>query len=571
MILIRVPYDRKTAYEKARDFADKLRKRRAENGLDEKFAIVLDIGAAESEKKKAQKSDKSLHCLLQEDGGGNKEEEEYHGCFVEKLRTWREDEKLIVEQYSDLLDLPCILILVEKGNIGDTFPASLRYYDLRMRYPEKISNLGSCEQSLGRACSYKKADYDLPSILLSKPAYETLSNEKNFVSLWEDPDTKMKRPRNKTKEAIRHYDAEIKKIRDANAPEYMLSKFYRTWFKPAKEHSDSHESDHHGNWKDNDHRFLLVGRPQIGKTGAFLYTLKTLHDWIVLPQRGPGLAANEEPAETEDSDEEDESEEMGDDIGLVFEPDKDERNNPLFGSLPPVDLLLKTKFDVKAGMGKYGAPNTAKVWDHFVIKRNRGQLAKPQNNPNVHGMTTAEQSSPDSTLQTSAQIVAKRRQLANECTSPYYAFGADRRQIDPDPNLVRQREDLKFELLNTSGGVETCVVSLVDNSLNREMWNFDAKVLCPALQTDSSYAPFPILMPTFGRPQKAKLDLRGMMENSKHVHIVCLKMSQFDIYRDIWPDHTFFVLPESAEDLGIGASSLARVEVIRDLMCCLKY
>ena len=35
--------------------------------------------------------------------------------------------------YSDLSNLPVILVVVEKGKMGITYPKSLRYYDLRMR------------------------------------------------------------------------------------------------------------------------------------------------------------------------------------------------------------------------------------------------------------------------------------------------------------------------------------------------------------------------------------------------------------------------------------------------------
>ncbi|CBJ31706.1 conserved unknown protein [Ectocarpus siliculosus] len=53
--------------------------------------------------------------------------------------------------YEDLLNVPMILILCEKGRMGDTFPHSLGCFDLRLRVAGYFS---SFEQELGRLCRY---------------------------------------------------------------------------------------------------------------------------------------------------------------------------------------------------------------------------------------------------------------------------------------------------------------------------------------------------------------------------------------------------------------------------------
>lgn len=55
--------------------------------------------------------------------------------------------------YEDLLNVPMILILCEKGRMGDTFPHSLGCFDLRLRVAGFFS---SFEQELGRLCRYPK-------------------------------------------------------------------------------------------------------------------------------------------------------------------------------------------------------------------------------------------------------------------------------------------------------------------------------------------------------------------------------------------------------------------------------
>ena len=52
--------------------------------------------------------------------------------------------------------------------------------------------------------------------------------------------------------------------------EFNALKFYRTHWKAKSEHYD------YGNKKQNARRFLLVGRPQIGKTGAYLHLVYLL-------------------------------------------------------------------------------------------------------------------------------------------------------------------------------------------------------------------------------------------------------------------------------------------------------
>ncbi|CAB1118332.1 unnamed protein product [Ectocarpus sp. CCAP 1310/34] len=55
--------------------------------------------------------------------------------------------------YADLLNVPMILILCDKGRTGDTFPHSLDCFDLRIRTAEQ--SFSTFEQELGRLCRYQ--------------------------------------------------------------------------------------------------------------------------------------------------------------------------------------------------------------------------------------------------------------------------------------------------------------------------------------------------------------------------------------------------------------------------------
>ena len=89
--------------------------------------------------------------------------------------------------YQDLADLPIILIVVEKGKqkrrsnlgratlttflfagkMGITYPKSLRFYDLRLRYVTTTQTTRSAmEQDFGRACRYVcDGDPPLPTVM----------------------------------------------------------------------------------------------------------------------------------------------------------------------------------------------------------------------------------------------------------------------------------------------------------------------------------------------------------------------------------------------------------------------
>ena len=66
-------------------------------------------------------------------------------CF--KIAEW--DTKALT--YNQLESLPCLLVLCEKGRMGDTFPFSFACLDLRVRSPDYLSTV---VQELGRLCRY---------------------------------------------------------------------------------------------------------------------------------------------------------------------------------------------------------------------------------------------------------------------------------------------------------------------------------------------------------------------------------------------------------------------------------
>ena len=98
--------------------------------------------------------------------------------FLPQLQAWNSggDKEYRPTFYTDLRDLPVILVVVEKGKMGITYPKSLRYYDLRLRYATTAGvTRGAIEQDFGRACRYKcDGDPPLPTVIVSQAAEKQL-------------------------------------------------------------------------------------------------------------------------------------------------------------------------------------------------------------------------------------------------------------------------------------------------------------------------------------------------------------------------------------------------------------
>ncbi|KAG9329220.1 hypothetical protein JZ751_006466, partial [Albula glossodonta] len=75
--------------------------------------------------------------------------------FVARLKAWRacECEDWEPHTYEDLEGLPCIVILTGRDPLGETFPRSLKYCDLRLIDSSYLTRT-ALEQEVGLACTY---------------------------------------------------------------------------------------------------------------------------------------------------------------------------------------------------------------------------------------------------------------------------------------------------------------------------------------------------------------------------------------------------------------------------------
>ncbi|XP_065124131.1 GREB1-like protein [Paramisgurnus dabryanus] len=123
MLLVRVP-----SLQLARLAQERLEEARDKLGLQYRFAVLLGSPAAEI--------NLPVH-------------------FCARLRAWRgcKNEEWVPHTYEDLEGLPCIVILTGKDPLGESFPRSLKYCDLRLIDSSYLTRT-ALEQEVGLACSY---------------------------------------------------------------------------------------------------------------------------------------------------------------------------------------------------------------------------------------------------------------------------------------------------------------------------------------------------------------------------------------------------------------------------------
>ena len=71
--------------------------------------------------------------------------------YLARLKAKLSGSKAATLQYSDLHGVPCLLVLCEKGRMGDTFPQTFCCLDLRIRTSD---NHTTFVQEIGRLCRY---------------------------------------------------------------------------------------------------------------------------------------------------------------------------------------------------------------------------------------------------------------------------------------------------------------------------------------------------------------------------------------------------------------------------------
>eukprot|EP01047_Picozoa_sp_COSAG01_P049324 COSAG01_NODE_4882_length_4653_cov_5.709550_2_plen_850_part_00 len=213
----------------------------------------------------------------------------------------------VLETYEDLNGLPCILIVCEKGKMGDSFPESFKYYDLRLRYSNVPKSRSATVQDLGRAFGYC-SEQNAPVILVGTGCMHKLKNRQHRRGKQVDPGILTIDP---DPDKMAPVDSNNRQHPKPEEGEFDTTKYREHW-KATKPHFDAGNQSKAG-WIQNPRRFLLFGLPQIGKTGAYLHLIYLL--W-------GAVGGSTEPQEVEvDPDPEPEDDDVGEDDNMGPYPD----------------------------------------------------------------------------------------------------------------------------------------------------------------------------------------------------------------------------------------------------------
>ena len=186
--------------------------------------------------------------------------------FLQRLQRWKGNDNFRARKYSDLFDLPVLLIVVNRGKMGITYHNALSVYDLRLRYTNtSMVKRTPLEQDLGRVCRYKNEsseEYPMATVLISRLCKNQVMSTTSRGGI--------------ERGGIKSLDPDyLQKMAPLKRKEFYCPKTDGD-FTPYSKHWEARKKNY--DYKHNPEekcltRYLLVGRPQIGKTGAFLHLI----------------------------------------------------------------------------------------------------------------------------------------------------------------------------------------------------------------------------------------------------------------------------------------------------------
>ena len=262
---------RAKSMETADQFFYTLRLARVVSSLEDCFEVIKDYGDIQIENQ-LMKSSSPFFQKLQPENCTYK----FPDCCCPGLKLQAGRKKCVscehvhklITQYEDLENLACVLILVDEGRMGDTFPQSFDCLDLRLSYDSSRELkegtplfLSTLIQELGRVCRYAKVPasnnkvQSIPYMLVGRVLFKKLrtsvemSPSMSAISCPRADRYMAKRGRNKDtiSSSLRWLDYEA--------------------------HKDSYD---YQNELKHPNRILLQAEPQIGKTGTYLCLIKDL-------------------------------------------------------------------------------------------------------------------------------------------------------------------------------------------------------------------------------------------------------------------------------------------------------
>jgi len=169
-------------------------------------------------------------------------------------------------QFSDVIGIPMIMLIIEQGRMGDTFPSNTVCFDLRARFLRPVKDFTSIIQDIGRAFGYGER----PDLIISQAADRFLrkiwkEDGISYASLKTEHELKSALLGKNMKRNIKQKNEQVQTTSEEDEDEEMnaMLELFRELYR-----EDEKKPNFLYGLKAFEHRLILKAEPQCGKTGC---------------------------------------------------------------------------------------------------------------------------------------------------------------------------------------------------------------------------------------------------------------------------------------------------------------
>ncbi|XP_068230443.1 uncharacterized protein [Palaemon carinicauda] len=433
-----------------------------------------------------------------------------------------------IEKYEDLDGLPCILILIQKGRLGDTFPPSFSVLDSRLCHIKRtrIFNLACFVQELGRLCRYqnkaiRKLPYALTSESIAAMLTESLHDGATYFSVTVSPDIRLQ------------LDSKIlvKRKKDLLLEKLTQNKNLPC---PSRKHYDHNNKDIDVN------RILLSSEPQIGKTGVYLKVITLLRRKICLEEK-----YNDEEMDDEEEIDDDDMSDGIDDAQEINE--KSKWMYPYWEDIDRAPGIAETVQDSKYTRlyGTYGKGQVPEIIPRSIFKK-RTQKKNARKN-NFQSITSEPETN---------QFQLYNYEQHISCTKCSFMFESDVHEISFPSNIQDRAEEANFRISVPRNFQYSSLLQRIRPYTKHSTINLDSLVSNIATTSKAETLKYWIFIPSYNRHNKANVNIyhtmvqeeKGNYKPCLYTAVIAVRSSDFEAYCKVWQStHAILQIPNKLQ------------------------